>query len=168
MTVSAINKPRHANIRHFHAFPYTLHVIRALHVSCGVSLCMASDFITSVPKVKLTPRSFSPHPVTSLSGSDHKRSQSKPWSGTSVGRMILRICSIACKSGDRPPWQQKIFSSTEIDIDLWRLPLTYFGDNIVRTAYLFDQKIKMASWLVINRMFREFLLFIIALKATCN
>lgn len=67
---------------------------------------------TSVPKVKLTPRSFSPHPAVSLSGSDQSKSQSNPWSGTSVGRMIRRICSIACRSGESPPWQQKIFSST--------------------------------------------------------
>lgn len=33
---------------------------------------------TSAPKVKETPRSFSPQPCTSLSGSDHSRSQSKP------------------------------------------------------------------------------------------
>ena len=88
-----------------------------------------------------TPRSFSPQPVTSLSGSDHSKSQSKPgdkekvhnnivagkgyflitctfilqlikeiitirnnlpWSGTSVGLMIRRICSIDCRSGDKP------------------------------------------------------------------
>ena len=57
---------------------------------------------TSAPKVKETPRSFSPQPCTSLSGSDHSRSHSKPWSGTSVGRMIRRICSMDCRSGDRP------------------------------------------------------------------
>jgi len=33
---------------------------------------------TSAPKVKETPRSFSPQPWTSLSGSDHNRSHSKP------------------------------------------------------------------------------------------
>lgn len=33
---------------------------------------------TSAPKVKETPRSFSPQPWTSLSGSDHSRSHSKP------------------------------------------------------------------------------------------
>lgn len=32
-------------------------------------------------------------------------------SGTSVGLIILLICSIPCKSGDSPPWQQNIFSS---------------------------------------------------------
>jgi hypothetical protein len=47
-----------------------------------------------------------------LSGSDHNRSHRSPWSGTSVGLMIRRICSILCRSGLRPPWQQKIFSST--------------------------------------------------------
>ena len=35
-----------------------------------------------------------------------------PVSGTSVGLMILRICSMLWRSGLRPPWQQKIFSST--------------------------------------------------------
>jgi hypothetical protein len=34
-----------------------------------------------------------------------------PVSGTSVGLMMRRICSIDCKSGLSPPWQQKIFSS---------------------------------------------------------
>ena len=61
--------------------------------------------------MKETPLSFSDHPVMSLSGSDHRRSQSKPVSGTSVGRMTRRICSILCKSGDRPPCMVKIFSS---------------------------------------------------------
>uniref|UniRef100_A0A182JBQ8 Uncharacterized protein n=1 Tax=Anopheles atroparvus TaxID=41427 RepID=A0A182JBQ8_ANOAO len=51
-------------------------------------------------------------PFVSLSGSDQSRSHSSPWSGTSVGRMMRRICSIDCRSGLRPPWQQKIFSST--------------------------------------------------------
>lgn len=68
--------------------------------------------LTSAPNVKLTPRSFSPHPIVSLSGSDHKRSHNSPWSGTSVGLMIRLICSIDWRSGERPPWQQKIFSST--------------------------------------------------------
>lgn len=67
---------------------------------------------TSTPNVKLTPRSFSPQPSVSLSGSDHSRSHSRPWSGTSHGRMMRRICSIEVRSGLRPPWQQKIFSST--------------------------------------------------------
>ena len=66
---------------------------------------------TSAPNVKDTPRSFSPQPCTSLSGSLQRRSQRRPVSGTSVGRMILRICSMDCRSGERPPWQQKIFSS---------------------------------------------------------
>ena len=79
----------------------------------------------------LTPRSFSPHPATSLSGSDHSKSHSSPadnnhvnkrilrrilwcWpvSGTSVGLMIRLICSMLWRSGLSPPWQQKIFSST--------------------------------------------------------
>ena len=33
---------------------------------------------TSAPNVNETPRSFSPHPWTSLSGSDHSKSHSKP------------------------------------------------------------------------------------------
>lgn len=57
---------------------------------------------------------FSSHAQSrfTLSGSDHSRSHSSPWSGTSVGRIIRRICSIDCRSGLKPPWQQKIFSST--------------------------------------------------------
>lgn len=92
---------------------------------------------TSGPNVKDTPRSFSFHPVISLSGSDQSRSLSRPiqrypWlatltfslnlnlrsyagtvpvSGTSVGRIMRRICSMLCKSGERPPCMQKIFSS---------------------------------------------------------
>ena len=50
--------------------------------------------------------------LITLSGSDHRRSQSNPWSGTSVGRIIRLICSIDWRSGLNPPWQQKIFSST--------------------------------------------------------
>ena len=42
---------------------------------------------------------------------DQRRSQSRPVSGTSVGRITRLICSIWLSSGERPPWQQKIFSS---------------------------------------------------------
>lgn len=49
--------------------------------------------------------------LTSLSGSLHNKSHNRPVSGTSVGRTILRICSISCRSGLKPPWQQNIFSS---------------------------------------------------------
>lgn len=62
---------------------------------------------TSAPKVKETPRSFSPQPSTSLSGSDHSRSHSRPWSGTSVGLMMRRICSMDCRSGDKPSVHKK-------------------------------------------------------------
>ena len=40
------------------------------------------------------------------------KSQSKPVSGTSVGRWMDLIWSIVCKSGERPPWQQKILLAT--------------------------------------------------------
>jgi hypothetical protein len=66
---------------------------------------------TSGPKVKETPRSFSPQPTMSLSGSDHSRSQRRPVSGTSVGRMMRLIWSMDASSGLRPPCMQKIFSS---------------------------------------------------------
>lgn len=82
---------------------------------------------TSGPKVKDTPRSFSDQPVISLSGSDHSRSHSRPGvgkilaqtgrtarlpvSGTSVGLITLRICSMDWRSGLRPPCMVKIFSS---------------------------------------------------------
>lgn len=66
---------------------------------------------TSGPKVNDTPRSFSLQPVMSLSGSDHSKSHSKPVSGTSVGRITLRICSMLCRSGLSPPCMVKIFSS---------------------------------------------------------
>lgn len=109
----------------------------ALHIRSMSCLCK-NLATTSAPNVKETPRSFSPQPSTSLSGSAHSRSHSKPWSGTSVGRITLRICSMDWRSGERPgetshtyfslvglmrtpsrllkpslpPWQQKIFSST--------------------------------------------------------
>lgn len=76
---------------------------------------------TSAPNVKLTPRSFSPHPIVSLSGSDHNKSHSKPWSGTSVGRIIRRICSIEARSGLSPPWHVKIFSSTEKSMKIYQV-----------------------------------------------
>lgn len=95
---------------------------------------------TSGPKVKETPRSFSLHPVMSLSGSDHSKSHNRPQSGiyksqrittqaklglfedhallqkiraplTSVGRITRRICSMEFRSGLRPPCIVKIFSS---------------------------------------------------------
>lgn len=57
---------------------------------------------TSEPNVNDTPLSFSPQPRTSLSGSDQSKSHSRPWSGTSVGRMMRLICSMDCRSGDSP------------------------------------------------------------------
>lgn len=73
----------------------------ALHMR-SISCLWRNLATTSDPKVKETPRSFSPQPITSLSGSAHSKSQSKPWSGTSVGLITRLICSIDCKSGERP------------------------------------------------------------------
>ncbi len=73
----------------------------ALHIR-SMSCLWRNLATTSAPKVKDTPRSFSPHPITSLSGSAQSRSHSSPWSGTSVGRMTRRTCSIDCRSGERP------------------------------------------------------------------
>src|SRR5271169_5699035 len=83
---------------------------------------------TSGPKVKEIPRSFSAHPVISLSGSLQSRSHMSPQSGTyrivlvryiedgqewltSIGRIIRRICSMEFRSGLNPPCIQNIFSS---------------------------------------------------------
>lgn len=44
----------------------------------------------------------------SLSGSAHSRSQSRPLSGTSVGRATRLICSRDLSSGDRPPCMHRI------------------------------------------------------------
>ena len=53
--------------------------------------CFAKNFETiSCPKVKETPLSFSPQPVTSLSGSDQRRSQSKPVEDWVRGRRKVR------------------------------------------------------------------------------
>ena len=59
--------------------------------------------------MKETPRSFSPHPCVSLSGSDHSRSHSRPVSGTSVGLAIERIWSKSCKSGESPERREGLF-----------------------------------------------------------
>lgn len=80
--------------------------------------------MTSCPNVNDTPLSFSAHPFTSLSGSDHSKSQSNPInnqpkhaldslpsSGTSVGLIILVSCSKLVKSGLKPPCIQIILSS---------------------------------------------------------
>lgn len=82
--------------------------------------CLWRNFVTtSAPKVKETPRSFSPQPSTSLSGSAHSRSHSRPWSGTSVGRMTLRTCSIDWRSGDRPGGVQWVGMVTCWTRDIW-------------------------------------------------
>lgn len=65
-------------------------------------MLMEKFYNPSAPNVNDAPLSFSPQPKTSLSGSDHKRSQRRPWSGTSVGLIIRRICSIDWRSGDKP------------------------------------------------------------------
>ena len=78
--------------------------------------------------MKETPLSFSPHPIVSwkwesqsfetslwpitLSGSDQSKSQSNPWSGTSVGRMIrletnnVRKTTKNVVKSDHPSWPQ--------------------------------------------------------------
>jgi hypothetical protein len=85
--------------------------------------CFWRNFVTtSGPNVNDTPRSLSPQPVMSLSGSDQSRSQSSPTdlvnnenvqpvSGTSVGRITRRTWSRELRSGDTPPCMQRIFSS---------------------------------------------------------
>ena len=41
--------------------------------------CLLRNLLTtSAPNVNDTPLSFSPHPITSLSGSDHNKSHNKP------------------------------------------------------------------------------------------
>ena len=99
----------------------------ALQIRSMSCFCRNLDTMSG-PNVKDTPRSFSDHPVMSLSGSDHRRSHNRPtmlsvrgtkqrweWyapvSGTSVGLITLRICSIDCRSGLSPPCIVKIFSS---------------------------------------------------------
>jgi len=75
--------------------------------------CFCRNFVTtSGPNVNDTPRSFSPQPITSLSGSDHSKSHSRPWSGTSVGRIIRRTCSIDCRSGLSPATTTTTTSTT--------------------------------------------------------
>lgn len=72
--------------------------------------CVCRNSVTlSDPKVYDTPRSFSPHPCTSLSGSAHRRSHKRPASGTSVGRGMRLICSSCFRSGDKPPCMHRIW-----------------------------------------------------------
>ena len=85
---------------------------RICYIYIWSNSCLWRNFATtSAPNVKDTPLSFSPQPKTTSSGSDHKRSQRRPWSGTSVGHIICQICSMDWRFGDKPPWQQNIFSS---------------------------------------------------------
>lgn len=49
---------------------------------------------TSAPKVKETPRSFSPQPCTSLSGSDHNRSHNRPERHTQRQEMYMKSTDI--------------------------------------------------------------------------
>ena len=49
------------------------------------------------------------YPKTTLPRSHRKRSQRRPWSGTSEGHIVFQICSIDWGSGDKPPGQQSIF-----------------------------------------------------------
>ena len=70
---------------------------------------------TSAPNTKETPRSFSAHPLTLVSGSLHSRSHMRPTSGTSHGRYRLAIWLSASISGLRPPCMHRIFSSTRAD-----------------------------------------------------
>ena len=53
--------------------------------------------MTSVPNVYDTPRSFSAQPEMSRSGSDHRVSQSRPVSGTSIGRETRFGANDACE-----------------------------------------------------------------------
>jgi hypothetical protein len=69
----------------------------------------------SYPNTKETPRSFSPHPYID-SGSDHRRSQSIPESGTSYGLYTSLIYERSSMSGDSPPCIQRILSSIIADI----------------------------------------------------
>jgi hypothetical protein len=55
------------------------------------SLSVKNFYKISTPYVKLTPLSlFTFHPLISLSGSDHSKSQRGPSYGTYVGRLILQ------------------------------------------------------------------------------
>lgn len=75
--------------------------------------CFRRNSMTrSAPKVYETPRSFGPQPRVFTLGSDQRRSQSKPDSGTSAGRFKFLIWSNLSRWGDSPPCIHSIFSST--------------------------------------------------------
>jgi hypothetical protein len=75
--------------------------------------CLLRNFdTTSAPKVNETPRSFSPHPWTSLSGSDQRRSHNRPEMVNAFGYDVFRwkntfsikLTSVwhVCRSHDSP------------------------------------------------------------------
>ena len=61
--------------------------------------CLLRNFeTTSAPKVKDTPRSFSPQPWTSLSGSDQSKSQRSPENEEYIDRLMRRRQSCIVQS----------------------------------------------------------------------
>lgn len=91
----------HSQVTQFHFYFLWLITWCARQIRSRSCLCK-NLATTSEPKVNDTPLSFSPQPKTSLSGSDQSKSHSRPWSGTSVGRMMRLICSMDWRSGESP------------------------------------------------------------------
>lgn len=102
------------SIMHIKHYYWSLVTWWARHIRSRSCLCR-NLATTSAPNVKDTPRSFSPQPMVSLSGSDQRRSHSRPWSGTSVGLMMRRICSMDCRSGLKPKHKEE----NTCVIELW-------------------------------------------------
>ena len=73
-------------------YHYSVHTWWARQIRSRSCLARNLDTISG-PKVKETPLSFSPHPWTSLSGSDHSRSHNNPkkWENLTHYLMLLQI-----------------------------------------------------------------------------
>jgi hypothetical protein len=74
-----------------------------------VSWRRPARFRSSPVQLCRCPASGPGHTWMSLSGSAHRRSQSSPLSGTSVGRATRLICSRLLSSGLRPPCMHRIW-----------------------------------------------------------
>ena len=74
---------------------------------------------TSAPKVKETPRSFSPQPWTSLSGSDHSRSHSRP------AEVETREVSVVGKDAGWNLWQASVEEWQHRPLGFWSKVMTF-------------------------------------------
>lgn len=82
----------------------------------SISFFLQKSSTTFSLNVQLTPRSFSSQSLSLYFGSLHRRSQSKPVSGTSFGLSRDNIYLGTLNSGERPPCMHIILSSIKAEI----------------------------------------------------